>query len=317
MISKQELFVINQIETYAIFTLDGYGKIVSWNKGARRLIGYEEEEVIGLPGSIIFTPEDLRCLEPEREMRDVITKGFVETRRWHIGKYGLRFWAESSLAPLRNEGKEIDGFVKVLREENKQHKPSEENERFFTHDYNSFCIVNFDGQIIRANPAFIRAVGLGPENLLATNLFDLIHSDDRAAIKVEFSKLTRGQCIKNITLHFSIENGPSNLITMSFFPDLAEGVAYGIGKDNSEEQTDTSTQIKEAVTNYLIDDFLVSLSEELKDPLCTIRDFAELLMRTTETNHVGQTRWAAEIIHRQVEAQARIIRNMLDNSSRK
>src|SRR5262245_26277101 len=211
MNAKNELFVINQIENYAIFTLDDYGQIASWNRGARRIIGYEEEEVIGLPGSIIFTPEDLMRLEPEREMREVITKGLVETRRWHIGKYGIRFWAESSLTPLRNDGEEITGFVKVLRAENNQHKPGEENDRFFTRAINLF-IVRFDGQIERVNPAFIRALELGDEELPSTNIFDLVHPDDRTATEFEFSKLTYGQSIRNITLRFSLENGSSKLV---------------------------------------------------------------------------------------------------------
>jgi PAS domain S-box-containing protein len=319
MISKNELLVINQIETYAIFTLDGYGKVASWNKGARRLIGYEEGEVIGLPGSIIFTPEDLRRLEPEREMRDVITKGLVETRRWHIGKYGMRFWAESSLTLLRNDAEEINGFVKVLREENNQHKTYEENERFLTNAINLFCIVGFDGQIKRVNPAFTRALEMGSTDLPSTDIFDLIHPDDRAATEVKFSRLTYGQPINNLSLRFTTENGSSKLLTLAFYPDIAEGLAYGIGQDISdlrEEENVTSVQIGETVSNYLTDDFLATLSEELKDPLYTIRDFAELLMRTPDTSHIGQIRWAAEIIHRHAEAQARIIRNMLDNSNR-
>jgi signal transduction histidine kinase len=272
-----------------------------------------------LPGSIIFIPEDLRRLEPEREMRDVVTKGLVETRRWHIGKYGMRFWAESSLTPIRNDAEEINGFVKVLREENNQRKLCEENERFLTHAINLFCIVGFDGQIKRVNPAFTLALEMGSEDLPSTNIFDLIHPDDRAATEVKFSNLTYGQTIKNISLHFSTENDSSKLITLAFYPDIAEGLAYGIEQDISdlrEEENETSAQIGKAVSNYLIDDFLAMLSEELKDPLYTIRDFAELLMRTPDTSHIGQFRWAAEIIHRHAEAQARIIRNMLDNSNR-
>jgi signal transduction histidine kinase len=223
------------------------------------------------------------------------------------------------LTPLRNDAEEINGFVKVLREENNQHKPYEENERFLTHAINLFCIVSFDGQIKRINPAFIRALELDFEDLPSTNLFNLIHPDDRAATEIEFSKLTYGHSINNVSLRFSIENGSSKLLTLAFYPDIAEGLAYGIGQDITDlrgEEKETSAQIEEAVSNYLTDDFLATLSAELKDPLYTIRDFAEHLMRTPDTSHIGQIRWAAEIIHRHAEAQARIIRNMLDKSNR-
>jgi hypothetical protein len=37
------------------------------------------------------------------------------------------------------------------------------------------------------------------------------------------------------------------------------------------------------------------------------------MMRTDHTSQIGQIHWAAEIIHRHAEAQAKIIRDLLDN----
>src|SRR5262247_1834093 len=234
MNAKNELFVINQIENYAIFTLDDYGQIVSWNKGARRLTGYEEEEVIGLPGSIVFTPEDVRRLEPEREMREATKKGVFDIGRWHIGKFGIPFWAESSLSPLRDDGEEITGFVKVLRGENNHDQPAGEIGRFFTHAIDLFCIVTLDGQIKHVNPAFIRALEVTAEVISSKTIFDLIDADDRAAVEAGFSKLAMGQSIKDIKHRISIENGSSKLLAWAFFPDLAKGLAYGVGRDISD-----------------------------------------------------------------------------------
>ncbi|MCI0661410.1 MAG: PAS domain S-box protein [Acidobacteria bacterium] len=315
---KDEFLVINQIENYAIFTLDGYGQIASWNKGARRLIGYEEEEVIGLPGSIVFTPEDVIRLEPEKEMREATKKGVFETRRWHIGKYGMRFQAESSLTTLRNDKEEITGFVKVMRDENNHHKNAEEDGRFFKNAIDLFCIVSLDGQIKRVNPAFLRTLEPATEELPSTNIFELVHPDDRDEVEAEFSKLMRGQPSKNIKHRFSIENGSSKRLAWAFFPDITEGLAYGVGReisDHKEEAREPVARIRDAVSNYLTDDFLATLSAELKDPLNTIRDFSELLMRTHHTSQIAQIRWAAEIIHRHAEAQAGIIRDLLDDSN--
>ena len=320
MTLKDELLVINQIENYAIFTLDGYGQIASWNKGAQRLIGYEEEEVIGLPGSIVFTPEDVIRLEPEKEILEATKKGMFETRRWHIGKYGMRFQAESSLTTLRNDLGEITGFVKVLRGENNHQKNAEEDGRFFTHAIDLFCIVSLDGQIKRVNPAFIHTLEPTTEELPSTNIFELVHPDDRDEVEVEFSKLMRGQPIKNIKHRFSVENGSSKRLAWAFFPDLTQELAYGVGReisDREEAEREPSARLRDAVTNYLTDDFLATLSDELKDPLNTIRDFAELIMRTHHTSQIALIRFAAEIIHRQADAQARIIRDRLEKLATK
>ena len=48
-LSQETLFhrLVDGITDYAIFLLDANGYIVSWNEGARRLKGYEPEEVLG------------------------------------------------------------------------------------------------------------------------------------------------------------------------------------------------------------------------------------------------------------------------------
>jgi PAS domain S-box-containing protein len=315
MITKDELLVINQIENYAIFTLDDYGQIASWNKGAQSLTGYEEEEVIGLPGSIIFTPEDVIRLEPEKEMREATKKGLVETRRLHIGKYGKCFWAESSLIPLRNNGEKITGFVKVLRAENNKDKIGEEKGRFFSHSIDLFCIVSFNGQIKCVNPAFIRALKTAGGEMPLTTIFDLIHPDDRAAVEVEFSKLITGQSINNVRHRFSFGNGTTKLFAWAFFPDLTEELAYGVGRDISDFKEEEHGPAEQNGENGYqpTEEFLAALSDDLKDPLNTIRDFAELIMRTHHLSQIAQIRWAAEIIYRHAKAQAELIENLLDN----
>lgn len=47
--------VIEQVEDYAIFTLDEAGRVSTWNRGAERVLGYFEEEALGEPGALIFS----------------------------------------------------------------------------------------------------------------------------------------------------------------------------------------------------------------------------------------------------------------------
>jgi PAS domain-containing protein len=48
--------IIEQVEDYAIFTFDNEGRVITWNKGAQRILGFSEEEALGQPSSFIFTP---------------------------------------------------------------------------------------------------------------------------------------------------------------------------------------------------------------------------------------------------------------------
>src|SRR4051812_13890465 len=100
-----------------MFASDGSGNVISWNVGARRLLGYSEEEIVGRHGDVIFTPEDRADGAPERERSRALREGRSEDERWHQRKDGSRFWGSGLLMPLRSGS----GFVKIMRDRTAQH----------------------------------------------------------------------------------------------------------------------------------------------------------------------------------------------------
>ncbi len=104
----------NAVEDYALILLDMEGRIVSWNAGAQRLTGYSEEEALGQPSALIFTPEDRAAGAPEDEMSRAKKDGCAEDVRWHLRKDGTRFWGEGVMTLLTDGGPR--GFCKILRD---------------------------------------------------------------------------------------------------------------------------------------------------------------------------------------------------------
>src|SRR4026208_1642356 len=49
--------LVDGVRDYAIFMLDGHGRVTTWNSGAERLKGYEADEIIGKDFSIFYTEE--------------------------------------------------------------------------------------------------------------------------------------------------------------------------------------------------------------------------------------------------------------------
>jgi PAS domain-containing protein len=47
--------LVEGVKDYAIFMLDPYGHITTWNEGASRIKGYEAEESVGEHFSIFYT----------------------------------------------------------------------------------------------------------------------------------------------------------------------------------------------------------------------------------------------------------------------
>src|SRR5678815_53780 len=76
--------VEDDIRDYAIFLTDTAGRVINWNRGAERILGYTESEIIGKSAFIFFTPEDRAANVPEREMDVAATEGRAEDERWHL-----------------------------------------------------------------------------------------------------------------------------------------------------------------------------------------------------------------------------------------
>lgn len=115
--SEEQLrLLIENTRDYAILILDPDSRFVSQNSGARMLLGYEDDEIVGQPAAIIFTPEDQRGGAPDREVATALAEGRVEDRRWHVRKDGSRFFADGVLSPLWGDDQTLRGFGKVMRD---------------------------------------------------------------------------------------------------------------------------------------------------------------------------------------------------------
>lgn len=111
---------------YAILTLDPEGVIKTWNPGAEQMFGYAEDEVIGKPAHIIFTPEDIAKGAPEFELNTAREKGRAADERWHIRKDGTRFYVSGIMASMRDSNDNLIGFAKIGRDLTSQKQLEEE-----------------------------------------------------------------------------------------------------------------------------------------------------------------------------------------------
>lgn len=126
-----ELFrlLVENVKDYAIFVVGTDGKVLSWSKGAERLCGWKEEEILGKDAGILFTPEDRRSSEPEKEMGKALEHGRGEDDRWHIRKDGSRFWCSGVMTPLRDEAGLVHGFAKIMRDLTERYRQQEKQRK--------------------------------------------------------------------------------------------------------------------------------------------------------------------------------------------
>src|SRR2546427_8312527 len=113
-------FVANILESsteYSIIGKDLDGKILLWNEGARRLYGYEPEEVVGKANSsILHVPEDVASGKPrellDAALRDGKWEGTIHRRR----KNGEQFTARVVITPRRDSTGKAIGFLLISKD---------------------------------------------------------------------------------------------------------------------------------------------------------------------------------------------------------
>lgn len=115
---------------FAIITFDHLARISTWSKGAEAIFGYSQQEALGKDTSLIFTPEDIAKGIDKKELLIAKDKGRAEDERWHIGKYGNRFFMSGVMTAVVNKKNETIGYAKVARDITKRKIIEEQKDEF-------------------------------------------------------------------------------------------------------------------------------------------------------------------------------------------
>jgi len=308
--------VENDIKDYAIFLTDTDSRVINWNRGAERILGYTEDEVIGKSAAIFFTPEDRAAKEPEKEMETAMTTGRAEDERFHLRRDQSRFWASGILSPVRDDAGTLIGFIKIMRDVTERRRLEEERDRFFTLSMDMLCVVHLDGYFLRTNPAFERVLGYSADELQHQRVFGLMHPDDREAAIKEYAKLRTGEPTRSLENRCLCKNGEYKWVAWSYYPVPEEKLGFGVGRDISNIRRMTEAlqlhagKLEQA--NRVKDEFLATLSHELRTPLTSVLGWSRLL-RLGKLSKADQDR-ALAIVERNAQAQSKLIEDLLDVS---
>ena len=91
---------VDGIKEHALFTVDGFGAVTSWNLGAECLFGHKESDIIGQNFSCLFPEEDIQKGIPGKLLQKAGDEGGITDKGWQVRKDGTRFFSEGTLAAL-------------------------------------------------------------------------------------------------------------------------------------------------------------------------------------------------------------------------
>jgi PAS domain S-box-containing protein len=107
---------------HALLTVDPAGIVTSWNRGAQRLLGYREKDILGRSFSCFFTPEDLASGLPERLMAKAKHDGRADDEGWRVRADGKRFWAAVSKSALYDDAAQVYEFTVLVHDRTEQRR---------------------------------------------------------------------------------------------------------------------------------------------------------------------------------------------------
>jgi PAS domain S-box-containing protein len=104
---------------HGIVTIDAEGRIAGWSAGARAILGWSEEEVLGRGVAMLFTPEDRADGLPERELERMRAQDAAQERKAPqplllMRGDGSRCRADGETIALRDEAGAFEGYLKLL-----------------------------------------------------------------------------------------------------------------------------------------------------------------------------------------------------------
>src|SRR5437773_2217097 len=113
-------FIGNILESsteYSIIGMDLSGKVLLWNEGARRLYGYEPDEIIGKKNAeILYSPEDIENGKPAKILKDAVKNGKWEGTVERTRKNGDSFTARVVITLRKDSQDNPIGFLLISKD---------------------------------------------------------------------------------------------------------------------------------------------------------------------------------------------------------
>lgn len=181
---------------YAIYMLDPEGRVTIWNRGAERIKGWHEAEIVGRHFSVFYPPDEVAAGKPDSDLARAHKLGRVEEESWRLRKDGSEFLASVTITALLDERGHLRGFGKVVRDITDQKAAEAAIGRREDHLRSilatipdAMIVVDAVGVIASFSAAAERLFGYAEADVLGCNLDMLMPERDRHRNVGELSQL--------------------------------------------------------------------------------------------------------------------------------
>ncbi len=144
----------------------------------------------------------------------------------------------------------------------------EERARFFRLSIDLFCVANFSGSFEQINPAWERALGYSPSEIISRPVMDFFLPEDREKVSSEIERLTLGFSLKDFEARILCKDGSSKWLRWNAVSSIPERLIYASARDITEQKK--VIQMK--------DEVIAMATHEMRNPLTAIHASLSVLV---------------------------------------
>jgi PAS domain S-box-containing protein len=177
-------FITNILESsteYSVIAKDLTGKILLWNEGARRLYGYEPDDVVSKANSsILHAPQDVKAGVPRQIMKAALNQGKWEGTLTRRRKNGDQFTARVVITPRHDPTGKPVGFLLISKDISNEIRLTQYARSLIEASVDPLVTISPEGKITDVNEATIKVTGAARDKLIGADFADYFTEPEKA-----------------------------------------------------------------------------------------------------------------------------------------
>lgn len=313
----------------AILTIDGAGKVISFNPAAEQMFGYPRTEAMGRELAELIIPQTLRE-DHRRGLAHYLAtgEGPILRRRLEltaIRATGEEFPVEVSIVPIKTDGETFfTGYVRDLTERKQAEKALREIEQQFRTLADTIpqlaWMAEPDGRVFWYNQRWYDYAGVAFEEMKDEGWQAVLDPDELPRVLAKFrAAIASGEDWED-TFSLRRRDGEMRWHLSRMLPvrdDQGKIVRWFGTNTDVSDQIEAANELRKLAANlseadHRKDVFLATLAHELRNPLAPIRNALSVLKQNEENPEAFDE--TCEMLERQVQQMVRLIDDLLDLS---